>query len=140
MSETNKTNRRPWSEHLLELLSVCVFSVVVGVGVGTIQGYFAFFLTEDLPEILWQTAAVGLVAGFVLGPAIHYIVLKRKTRFADAARIVAVTAVVGTVTGLALNRLTHGEGGWLSLFFSIIAAVFISVWQRRGMAQASVSS
>jgi uncharacterized membrane protein YfcA len=140
MSETNNKNHMPWSELVLEFLSVCVFSVVVGVGVGTIQGYFAFFLTEDLPEVLWQTAAIGLVVGFVVGPVIHYIVLRRKTTFADAARIVAVTAVVGAVTGLALNRLTHGEGGWLSLFFTIIAAGVISVWQRRGMAHASVPS
>jgi len=140
MSETNTANRKPWTELLLEFLSVCVFSVVVGVGIGTIQGYFAFFLTEDLPEALWQTAAIGLVVGLVVGPVIHYIVLKRKTTFADAARIVAVTAVVGAVAGLALNRLTHGEGGWLSLFLTIIAAVVISVWQRRSMTNASAAS
>ncbi len=140
MSETNNTNRKPWSELVIEFLSVCVFSVVVGVGVGTIQGYFAFFLTEDLPEVLWQTAALGLVGGLVVGPGIHYVVLRRKTTFADVARIVAVTAIVGAVTGLALNRLTHGEGGWFSLFFTIIAAVVISVWQRRNMTHASVSS
>lgn len=140
MSETNNMNRKSWSELVVEFLSVYVFSVVVGVGVGTIQGYFAFFLTEDLPEVLWQTAGMGLVVGIVVGPTVHYLILKRKTTFADAARIVAVTAIVGAVTGLALNRLTHGEGGWLSLFFTIIAAVVVSVWQRRGMAHASVPS
>jgi uncharacterized membrane protein YfcA len=136
MSDTNNTIRTSWSELLVEFLSVCVFSVVVGVGVGTIQGYFAFFLTEDLPEVLWQTAAIGLVMGLVAGLGIHYVVLKRKTTFSDAARIVAVTAVVGAVTGLTLNRLTHGEGGWLSLFFTILAAVLISIWQRRNMTHA----
>jgi small basic protein len=140
MSETNITNDKPWSELVLEFLSVCVFSVVVGVGIGTIQGYFAFFLTNDLPEVLWQTAAIGLIVGLLAGLVIHYFVLKRKTRFADVTRIVAVTAIVGAITGLLLNRLTHGEGGWLSLFFTIIAAVLISVWQRRGMAHASVPS
>ena len=136
MSDTNNTIRKSWSELLVEFLSVCVFSVVVGVGVGTIQGYFAFFLTEDLPEVLWQTAATGLVVGLVAGLGIHYFVLKRKTTFSDAARIVAVTGVVGAVTGLILNRLTHGEGGWLSLFFTILAAVLISIWQRRNMTRA----
>lgn len=140
MSGTNTANHKTWTEVLLEFLSVCVFSVVVGVGIGTIQGYFAFFLTGDLPEALWQTAAIGLVVGLVVGPAIHYVVLKRMTTFVDAARIVAVTAVVGAVAGLALNRLTHGEGGWLSLFFTIIAAVVISVWQRRSMTNASATS
>ena len=140
MSDTNNTIRKSWSELLVEFLSVCVFSVVVGVGVGTIQGYFAFFLTEDLPEVLWQTAAIGLVMGLVAGLGIHYVVLKRKTTFSDAARIVAVTAVVGAVTGLALNRLTRGEGGWLSLFFTILAAVLISIWQRRSMTRASATS
>jgi uncharacterized membrane protein YfcA len=140
MSDTNNTIRKSWSELLVEFLSVCVFSVVVGVGVGTIQGYFAFFLTEDLPEVLWQTAAIGLVVGLVAGLGIHYVVLRRKTTFSDAARIVAVTAVVGAVTGLALNRLTRGEGGWLSLFFTILAAVLISIWQRRSMTRASATS
>lgn len=140
MSEAKNPNRKPWAELVIESFSVCVLSVVVGAGVGTIQGYFAFFLTEDLPEVLWQTAAIGLVVGLVVGPGIHYFVLKRKTTFADAARIVTVTAIVGAVTGLTLNRLTHGEGGWFSLFFTVIAAVVISVWQRRSMTHASVPS
>jgi hypothetical protein len=139
-TKTNSTNHRRWSGLLIEFLSVCAFSVVVGVGAGTIQGYFAFFLTQDLPEVLWQTVALGVVVGVVVGPGIHHIVLKRKTTFRDAAIIVAVTAIVGAVTGLAVNRLTHGAGGWLSLFFSILAAVLISVWQRRGMIRASVLS
>jgi hypothetical protein len=119
---------------------VFIFSAVVGVGLGTIQGYCAFFLTEDLPEVLWQTAALGLVVGLVAGLGIHYLILSRKTTFADATRIVAFTAVVGAVSGLAVNRLTHGEGGWLSLFFTIIAAISISVWRRRSLTRASIAS
>jgi hypothetical protein len=63
MSKTNHTDRKPWSEIVIEFLSVSVFSVVVGVGVGTVQRCVAFFLTEDLPEVLWQTAAIVLVGG-----------------------------------------------------------------------------
>jgi hypothetical protein len=129
----SETNRKSWSEFMIEFLSVCVFSMVVGVGIGTVQGYFSFFLTDELPDVLWETASVGLAIGLLVGPGIHFAILKRKTTFSDSTRIVAVTAIVGAVTGLALNRLTHGEGGWLSIFFTLVAAVLISVWQRRSV-------
>jgi len=135
----SETNRKLWSESVIEFFLVCTFSIVVGVGIGTIQGYFSFFLTDALPEVLWETASLGLATGLLVGPGIHYGVLKRKTTFAAATRIIAASALVGAVTGLALNRLTHGEGGWLSIFFTLVASVLISIWQRRSVGHQGVA-
>ncbi len=97
-----------------------VFSAVLGAGVATIQAFFAFADTDGLPVSMFEAFTLGLIAGPLAGVAIHYLVFRGRTTFQAVATIVALTVLVGSVSGLALNLITHGEGGWLSLFVAVL--------------------
>jgi hypothetical protein len=96
-----------------------VLSTVLGAGIATIQAFFAFAEMDGLPFWMFEAFILGLVAGPVAGVVIHYLVFRGRTTFQAVATIVALTVLAGSASGLALNLITHGEGGWLSLFVTV---------------------
>lgn len=128
---------------LWEFTCVVVFSAVAGAGVATVQSFFAFAETETLPISMTEAFILGIVVGPVAGLATHYLIFRRQMNFQMLSAMLTITTLVGSSAGLCMNLLTHGEGGWLSLFISVVTWAIVAIiyrWGHVNRSDASTSS
>ena len=106
---------------LWELVSVFALSLIVGIGIGFFQGDLSSGAARgDIRMVLPNEGALtGALLGIPTGLFAYYALLGRKVSFRVFRTIVAVIAIISTITGLTVGYLTQGEAAFASSILMI---------------------
>lgn len=115
----------------VEFLCVIASSLVVGLSIGLVQGWFAFGSgpSEYRPGMSVVAAVVGGEVAVILGPILYYTLLRKRLTWQLGLAGITVCLFVGASTAWSLTALTR-IGGWLSVFITPLAAILFSIFVR----------
>ena len=109
-------NCRKLGGALWEFVSVLALSLIVGIGIGFFQGELS--TGAELGDIRMTLPNEGALTGALFaiptGLIAYYALLGRKVSFRLFRSIIAVIAIISTVSGLAVGYLTKGEAAFAS--------------------------
>jgi hypothetical protein len=106
-----------------ELLLVLACSIVVGSGIGVLEGMCAWGRDrEHGPVFITMSATIGSMLGSCLGPILYYFVFKRNITAKPAGLLIAIVAGTGCVMSFFL-----GDVAWLTVYVVPVVAVFVAV-------------
>ena len=112
-------------EIVLELVTVLICSIVIGLGIGFLQGIFAFQLlsTKGGSAMSESATVIGGLTGLCVGPFIYYAILRSSH---PSIQVVSKLIVWVTLVGMALGSLI----GWTSALITPILAILLSFYLR----------
>jgi ABC-type spermidine/putrescine transport system permease subunit I len=118
-----------FKKRLIEIASVLTISLIVGIVIGVIQGWFAFADAQEYrPGMTLVAGAVGAEFAIVLGPLLYYALLRKRIDWRSGSIGISVCLLLGSLAAWWLAR--KSEAGWLSVFITPILAIVISFFIR----------
>jgi ABC-type spermidine/putrescine transport system permease subunit I len=118
-----------FKKSLLEFAIVLTASLLAGILIGVIQGWFAFADASEYRSGMAMVAgAVGGEFAIVLGPLLYYTLLRSRINWRTGSIGITVCLLLGCMTAWWLART--GEAGWLSVFITPVLAVVVSFFIR----------
>jgi uncharacterized membrane protein len=110
-----------------EFVSVCALSLVLGVGIGFLQGTLA--TGSQLGDIRMalpnEGAMTGALFSLPIGWIAYYVILRRKVSFKMFRNIIATIVISAIIIGLAVGYLTNGEAAFASSVLMIPVVLII---------------
>jgi hypothetical protein len=111
----------------VDVVAIAVSSAMLGIGIGFIQGEIVA-RTGAQDEQLVFAGTAGMVGGLValfLGPVLYYS-LKRRIALEQFCYVAALSLFVGVAASWLLSMRSNGPG-WVSMFVTPLAAIFLAV-------------
>jgi hypothetical protein len=120
-SQIEAMDWRKLGSGLWEFVSVLALSLIVGIGIGFFQGELSTGAERgDIRMVLPNEGALtGALLGVPTGLFAYYVLLGRKVSFRIFRSIVAVIAIISTITGLTVGYATKGEAAFASSILMI---------------------
>ena len=120
---------------IIQFLSIMICSIVVGTGIGFLQGLVVYSAIDFKLEIGLSAFAslYGTAGGAIMGCIVFIVHDYRKIEFEQFSILVSTAFLIGSASGLILNFVggEPGGGSFFSMFVTLIVAVLGVIYLRR---------
>lgn len=112
---------------ICEIISVCIFSLIFGVGVGFIQGFLAWSEQKFSLKLGFAgfSAMTGGGVGLFIIPAIYFSLIRNSMSLTSFIEMNALVVLFGATTSYLLGYFW--DAGWLSFLFTPVLLVTFAI-------------